>query len=141
MRGLKELVSENGALIEDPDVNYLDHKLSRAMHLSAPPNTNLSMGIPLEQITLQMSRGSSCALLPCTPHAGAGLEERDTHRNIRLHIVLYPNPPPLPTSADQASAAYVSPPILHQFCGKIPKDIHPTRHASNMALVAQFDRP
>ncbi len=78
------------------------------------------MGIPLEQVTLQMSRGISCALLPCTPHAGAGLKERDAHRNLRIHIVLFHLPPDLPTSEDQASAAYISPPILPQFCGKTP---------------------
>jgi hypothetical protein len=131
MRGLKELVSENGSLNEDPDANYLDPNISRALHLSAPPNTNLSMGIPLEQVTLQMSRGTSCALLPCTPHAGAGLAERDTHRNLRIHIILYPSPPPFPTSADQSSAAYISPPILHQFSGKIPQHTHHLHHCTS----------
>jgi hypothetical protein len=31
IRGLKELVSEDGSLIENPDVNYLDHNISRAI--------------------------------------------------------------------------------------------------------------
>ena len=125
LKALKQFVSDDGDMIDDPDVDFLDPDLSRAVQLSAPPNTNLSNGIPLDNVTLQMAQGSSCALLPCTPHAGAGLAERDTHRNIRIHIVLHKLPPPFPTHKDQSSAAYVSPPILRHFCGKRPSTHHP----------------
>jgi hypothetical protein len=122
---LKNYTQEEGTEADAEDVDFLDESLSRAVHLTAPPNTNLSNGIPLDTITLQMSQGQSCALLPCTPHAGAGLFETDTNRNLRLHIVLFNREPPLPTSMSQTAEAFISPPIFRQFCGERPQNFAP----------------
>ena len=117
MAALKNHTSIQGSMADYDDFDFLDKDLSREVHLSAPPNTNLSNGIPLESVMLQLSQGQSCALLPCTPHAGAGISKRNTDRNFRLHIVLYHCLPPLLTSLNQTSGAYISTPLFHQFCG------------------------
>jgi hypothetical protein len=120
LAALKERTTQLGTLAEDTDVDFLNEDLSREVHLNAPPNTNLSNGIPMKSVKLQLSQGQSCALLPSTPHAGAGLSKLATDRNIRIHIILHDDPPPLLTSFDQSSEAYISPPIFRQFSGKRP---------------------